>query len=89
MKGGISHIAKRHSKANNKYMKCYDSSKKSKCITRLDENNLYGWAVCQYLPDSGFKWLNKKEIDRFDINLIEEDSSIGYILEVDIEYPSE
>ena len=30
MRGGISYIAKRHSKANNKYMKCYDSSKESK-----------------------------------------------------------
>ena len=28
--GGISYIAKRHSKANNKYMKCYDSDKESK-----------------------------------------------------------
>ena len=26
-RGGISDIAKRHSKANNKYLKCYDSSK--------------------------------------------------------------
>ena len=32
MRGGISYIAKRHSKANNKYMKCYDSNKESKYI---------------------------------------------------------
>ena len=45
--------------------------------------------MCQYLPYSGFKWLNQKEIDRFDVKPIEENSSIGYILEVDLEYPSE
>ena len=39
MRGGISYIAKRHSKANNKYMECYDSSKESKQITYLDGNN--------------------------------------------------
>ena len=27
--------------------------------------------MCQYLPYSGFKWLNQKEIDRFDVNSIE------------------
>ena len=27
MRSGISYIAKRYSKGNNKYMKCYDSSK--------------------------------------------------------------
>ena len=31
-------------------MKCYDSSKKSKYITYLDANNLYGWAMSQCLP---------------------------------------
>ena len=29
---------------------------------------------------------NKKEIDGSDVNSIEENSSIGYILEVDLEY---
>ena len=44
--------------------------------------------MSQYLPYGGFKWLNQTEIDRFDVNLIEENSSIGYILEVEPEYPS-
>ena len=89
MRSGIYYIAKRHRKANNKYMKSYDSSKESKCITYLDANNLHGWAMSQYLPYSGFKWLNQKEISDFCLNSISENSSIGYILEVDLEYPSE
>ena len=60
MRGGISYIAKRHSKANNKCMECYYSSGESKYITYLDANNLYGREVSQYLPYSGFKWLNQK-----------------------------
>ena len=89
MGGDISYIAKRHRKANNKYMECYDSSKESKYITYLDANNLFGWAMSQYLPYSGFKWLNQKEISDFCLNSISEDSSIGYILELDLEYPTE
>ena len=42
MRGSISYINKRHSKSNNKYMKCYDRSEESKYITYLDANNLYG-----------------------------------------------
>ena len=41
------------------------------------------------MPCRGFKWLNHGEIDVFDANLIEENSPIGYILEVDLEYPDE
>ena len=75
-------------KGNNKYMKCYDSSEESKYITYLDLNDLYGWAMRQYLPYSRFKWLNQKEISDFCLNSFNENSSIGYILEVDLKFPS-
>ena len=50
-------------------------------------NNLYGWAMSEYLPYEGFKWL--KNIDKFDIMSINDKSSIGYFLEGDLEYPDE
>ena len=45
--------------------------------------------MSQYLPYSGFKWLSQKEISDFCLNYISENSSIGYILEVDLEYPDD
>ena len=68
-------------------MKNYDPTKPSIYISYLDMNNLYGWAMSGYLPYGGFKWL--KNVDNFDINSISEKSPIGYILEVDLEYPDE
>ena len=79
MREGISHIAKRHGKANNKYMECYNSCEKSECITYLDANNLYGWTMSQYLPYSRFKWFNQKEISDFCLNSVSENISIGYV----------
>ena len=54
-RGGISYIVKRYAKANNKYMNDYDSEKPSTFITYLDKNNLYGWAMSEYLPNGEFK----------------------------------
>ena len=89
MRGGISHIAKRHSKANNKYMKNYDNIKEYVYITYPDANNLYDWAMSHPLLYGGFKWLSREEISNFFLDLISEDSPVGYILEADLEYPSE
>ena len=85
LRGGISYIAKRYAKANNKYMNDYDPKKPSTFISYLDMNNLYGWAMSEYLPYEGFKWL--KNVDEFDVMSISEKSPIGYFLEVDLEYP--
>ena len=87
LRGGISYIVKRYAKANNKYMNDYDSEKPSTFITYLDKNNLYGWTMSEYLPYGEFNWL--KNVDKFDVNSINEKSEIGYFLEVDLEYPDE
>ena len=42
MRGGISYIAKRHSKANNKHMKSHYDNKPRMFIMYLDAINLYG-----------------------------------------------
>ena len=50
-------------------------------------NNFFGWAMSEYLSYGGFQWL--KNVDNFDVNSISEKNSIGYILEVDLEYSDE
>ena len=89
MRGGISYIANRYGKSNNKYMKTYDEKAPSKYIMYLDANNLYGWAMSQYLPNGGFKWMTKNHIDKIDLAKYTEDSNKGLILEVDLAYPEE
>ena len=76
MRGGISYIAKRHSKANDKYVR-------DLCIL------MPIIFMTQYLPYGKFKWMTKKEINDFNLGLIRENSPNGYILEVDLEYLSE
>ena len=87
LRGGVSYIAKKYARVNNKYMKNYDPKKPSKFIIYLDMNNFYGWGLSGYLPYDEFEWL--KTVDGFDANSISEKSPIGYFLEVDLEYPDE
>ena len=89
MRGGISYIANRYGKANNKYMKNYDEKAPSKYIMYLDANNLYGWAMSQALPTGDFKWLSPKQIENINLGKYTENSIKGMILEVDLEYPTE
>ena len=68
-------------------MNNYDKSIKSSYLMYLDANNLYGWAMSKKLPVNGFKWEN--DLSRFNENFIKtynENSDVGYFLEVDIDY---
>ena len=89
MRGGTSYIANRHGEANNKYMKTYNEKLPSKYIMYLDANNLYGWAMSQFLPTGNFKWLSQKQIEKTNLGKYTENSKKGLILEVDLEYPQE
>ena len=90
IRGGMCQSIHRYAKANNKYMNNYDKSIKSSYLMYLDANNLYGWAMSKKLPVNGFKWEN--DLSRFNKNFIKnynENSDVGYFLEVDIEYPKQ
>ena len=87
--GGVSYIANRYGNADNKYMKEYDEKAPSKYIMYLDANNLYGWAMSQYLPTGNFKWMTDKEISKINLGKYKADGKKGLILEVDLEYPQE
>ena len=88
VRGRICHSIHRYEKANNKYMKNYNKNEESSYIQYLDANNLYGWAMSQKLPLNDFKWINNisKINERF-IKKYDEDNYIGYIFEVDVNYP--
>ena len=87
IRGGISHISKRYAEANNKYISHYDKTKPSSFVQYLDANNLYGWAMSQKLPTHGFKWMKDIDIPSTIKLLEKKDTKIGYIFEVDLEYP--
>ena len=50
-----------------------------------DANNLYGWAMSQKLTVNNFEWV--ENIHQKLINIYDENSDKGYIIEVDVEYP--
>ena len=88
IRGGMCNVVLRYAKANNKYMKNYDKTKRSSSLMYLDANNLYGWAMSKKLPIDSFKW--EEDLSMFNPDFIknyDENSDIGYLFHVDVEYP--
>ncbi|XP_070171330.1 uncharacterized protein [Polyergus mexicanus] len=87
IRGGLSQCSNRYARANNKYLQSYDPSEPSSYLMYFDINNLYGWAMCQSLPYENFRWVDN--VTSVDLMSVTSDSPIGYILEVDLAYPSD
>ena len=77
---------KQINQANNKCLKSYDPKKASRHIVYLDANNSHRYAISEFFPTSGFKWIDPKEID---LNKCTGNSSTGCLLEADLEYSKE
>ena len=80
MIGGISVILHPYAKNDNGF------------IFYCDANNLYGYAMCQYLPTGGFKFLTSDEIKEWTVDKmlsLKNEQNHGFFFEVDLEYPEE
>ena len=86
MRGGLSSVfSSRHEIANNTMLPEFDESKDFSSIIYIDANNLYGGIMLQYpLP--------LKDFEDFSLDTIlqtEDEGDIGFLVEVDLEYPDE
>ena len=69
-------------------------SNENKQILFIDGNNLYGWAVSQYLPTGTFEKLyfsEEYELEQTveDLRFIPDNNPDGFFMECDLEYPAE
>ena len=87
-RGGMSVISHRYAKANNQYLPNFDNTKLESYLMQLDVNNLYGYAMKQYLPVDSFKWADENLSIQELIKINEQtNNSTGFIVEVDRTYP--
>ena len=89
IQGSLTQVIKKHGIANNKYLPCYENTKKNVHLQYLDANNLYGYAMRKKLPLNGYKWANAENFDSDFIKTYDDNSDKGYLPEVDVEYPKE
>ena len=54
MRGRVSYISKRYSKASNKYLKSYEPKQESKSIIYLDTNNSYDYTMSNFFSN---RWI--------------------------------
>lgn len=89
LRGGIAQISNRYALANNGYIpQQYSANDENSYIILKDCNNLYGAAMRSYLPTGKMRFLRQDEINAFNISTIPNEGDVGYLLEIDLEYPA-
>ncbi|XP_060881669.1 uncharacterized protein LOC132953153 [Metopolophium dirhodum] len=86
IRGGLTQASMRYAKANNEKTPDYDSTKPKSWLVYQDCNNLYGYAMSQFMPYGVFNWV-EPTLDG--LNALDDSSPIGRMYEVDISYPKE
>ncbi|CAB4436303.1 unnamed protein product [Rhizophagus irregularis] len=97
-RGGIAMAGHRFLKANNPKMgDSFNPSKPTTWISYVDANNLYGWAMSQYLPIGNYRWEASPEYFKQNpdkqkqiLNVIlntKPDAARGYFLNIKAHFP--
>ena len=97
-RGGIAMAAHRYFKANNPKMGvAFNPSKPTTWISYVDANNLYGWAMSQFLPIGNYRWEASPEYLKQNqdkqkqiLNVIlntKPDAARGYFLNIKAHFP--
>jgi hypothetical protein len=73
--------------ANNKYVDNFNKDKPSNYLMYWDANNLYGWAMRQYLPHGNLQFDNTVSLD--EILATPDESDTGYFIDCDLRFPKE
>ena len=94
VRGGVSFVNERHVQLKNYTKKPAGTNLDDKIQDQLlyiDVNNLYSVAQSAPLPHHGYAWCSEKDIEILtrEILNINIDNDVGFILEVDLEYPEE
>ena len=96
-RGGITMASRRHFHANNPKCNNFNPKKPKSWLMYVDANNLYGWAMSQYLPTGNYKWeyseefLNDSDNNQKVQNTIlkkRPDASRGCLLKMNSYFPS-
>merc|ERR1712168_1643433 len=89
--GGISLISNHYAKANSPGLPDYNPNEPNSYLMLLDCNNQYGWAMSEYLPYSGFEWLEVPPVENWESKILgmKDQADKGFFFEVDLDYPEE
>ena len=89
IRGGLTFVNTHH--AQEQIVRVGDKDMKE-ILLYIDQNNLYGAAMSEFLPHSDFYSLNDEEItqtfpDQSHIESLDTEGDVGYLFEVDLHYP--